>query len=125
MANEGREVNQSWDGVWYVKSRVVDDGWIAEIAIPFKTLKFPQAPVQTWGINFQRTIRTRNEDALWAPVPRIYNIQRVSLAGTLEGLKASSPARISKSNRIRWEALRRILRPMSPNKWDGDVGARC
>jgi len=91
IANEGREVNQSWDGVWYVKSHVGDDGWTAEIAIPFKTLKFPHAPIQTWGINFQRTIRRRNEESLWAPVPRIYSIQRVSLAGTLEGLEGIEP----------------------------------
>ena len=49
MTNEGREVNQSWDGVWYVKSRVADDGWIAEIAIPFKTLKFPQSARSNLG----------------------------------------------------------------------------
>jgi hypothetical protein len=91
IANEGREVNQSWDGVWYVKTRIADDGWTAEIAIPFKTLKFPRAPVQTWGINFQRTLRRRNEDSLWAPVPRIYSVQRVSLAGTLEGLEGIEP----------------------------------
>jgi hypothetical protein len=91
IANEGREVNQSWDGVWYVKARIGDDGWTAEIAIPFKTLKFPHAAVQTWGINFQRTLRRRNEDSLWAPVPRIYTVQRVSLAGTLEGLEGIEP----------------------------------
>src|SRR5215467_7916833 len=91
IANEGREVNQSWDGVWYVKSRIGDNGWTAEIAIPFKTLKFPRAPVQIWGINFQRTIRRRNEDSLWAPVPRIYTVQRVSAAGTLEGLEGIEP----------------------------------
>src|SRR5262249_13926015 len=91
IANEGREVNQSWDGVWNVKARIVDDGWLAEIEIPFKTLKFPRAPVQTWGINFQRTLRRRNEDSLWAPVPRIYSVQRVSLAGTIEGFEGIEP----------------------------------
>src|SRR5438093_193692 len=91
IANEGREVNQSWDGVWYVKARIADDGWNAEIAIPFKTFKFPRAPVQTWGINFQRSLRRRNEDSLWAPVPLIYSVQRDSLAGTLEGLEGIEP----------------------------------
>ncbi len=91
IANEGREVNQSWDGVWYVKTRIGHDGWTGEIAIPFKTLKFPRAPVQNWGINFQRTIRRRNEESLWVPVPRIYTVQRISLAGTLEGLEGIEP----------------------------------
>jgi len=91
IANEGRDVNQSWDGVWFVKTRIGNDGWTAEIAIPFRTLKFPRTPVQTWGINFQRTIRRRNEESLWAPVPRIYTVQRISLAGTLEGLEGIEP----------------------------------
>jgi hypothetical protein len=91
IANEGRDVNQSWDGVWFVKTRIGDDGWTAEIAIPFRTLKFPRTPVQTWGLNFQRTIRRRNEESLWAPVPRIYTVQRISLAGTLEGLEGIEP----------------------------------
>ena len=57
------ETNANWDGVWCVQTRIVDDGWTAEIAIPFKTLKFPRSPVQTWGVNFQRNLRRRNEDS--------------------------------------------------------------
>jgi hypothetical protein len=91
MVNEGKEVNANWDGVWYVKSHIVDDGWQAEIAIPFKTLKFPSVAVQTWGINFERLLRRRNEQSLWSPVPRIFSIDRVSLGGTLEGLEGVEP----------------------------------
>jgi hypothetical protein len=89
MINEGREVNSNWDGVWYVKTQIADDGWVAEMAIPFKTFKFRDSDVQTWGINFHRSLRSqlRNEDSYWAPLLRIYNLQRVSLAGTLEGLE--------------------------------------
>jgi hypothetical protein len=122
MANEGREVNQSWDGVWYVKSRIADDGWVAEIAIPFKTLKFPHALVQTWGINFQRTIRRRNEDALWAPVPRIYTIQRVSLAGSLEGLEGIEPGANIKIKPYSLGSFAQNRAANTPNKYDGDVG---
>src|SRR5438874_9879664 len=93
MIDDGREINTNWDGVWYVKTNIVDDGWIAEIAIPFKTFKFRESEAQTWGINFHRNLRSgiRNEDSFWAPLPRIYSIQRVSLAGTLEGLEAIKP----------------------------------
>lgn len=93
MINEGRETNSNWDGVWYVKTTVVDDGWIAEIAVPFKTFKFRENEVQTWGINFHRNLRSnlRNEDSFWAPLPRIYGLNRVSLAGTLEGLEGIQP----------------------------------
>jgi hypothetical protein len=121
IANEGREVNQSWDGVWYVNARIVDDGWVAEIAIPFKTLKFPHAPIQTWGINFQRTLRRRNEDSLWAPVPRIYSIQRVSLAGTIEGLEGIEPGSNIKIKPYVVSSFSQN-RLLGTRKYDGDVG---
>ncbi|MCZ6750281.1 MAG: DUF5916 domain-containing protein [Acidobacteria bacterium] len=91
MANEGRETNENWDAVWSVKTLMVEDGWTAEIAIPFKTLKFRNSDVQTWGINFHRMVRRKNEDSFWSPMPRIYSLSRVSLAGTLEGLEGVRP----------------------------------
>jgi hypothetical protein len=91
MINEGREINENWDGLWLVKARIMENGWYAEIAIPFRTLRFSSADPQTWGINFQRRIRRRNEDSFWAPVPRIFDLQRVSMAGTLEGLQGVQP----------------------------------
>ena len=91
MTNEGREVNANWDAVWNVKTRRVEDGWTAELSIPFRTLKFRESDVQTWGINFKRNLRRRNEESFWSPLPRIYNVERVSLAGTLEDLEGIKP----------------------------------
>ena len=91
MVNEGRDINSNWDGIWSVKTRVTADGWYAEMAIPFRTLRFADADVQTWGINFLRRIRRRNEDSYWAPLPRIYRIVRVSMAGTLDDLRGIRP----------------------------------
>ncbi|HVH29680.1 MAG TPA: DUF5916 domain-containing protein, partial [Vicinamibacterales bacterium] len=86
MANEGRENNVNWDGIWDVATRTTETGWVAEIRIPFRTLKFDDTESQVWGVNFERKLRRLNEDSYWAPIPRIYDIQRVSLAGTLEGM---------------------------------------
>src|SRR5712691_1892176 len=91
MVNEGRDVNSNWDGIWSVETRVTAAGWTAEMAIPFRTLRFADADVQTWGINFLRRVRRRNEDSLWSPLPRIYTITRVSGAGTMEGLRGVRP----------------------------------
>jgi hypothetical protein len=91
MINEGREINENWDGLWRVSARITDEGWYVEIAIPFRTLRFSSADAQTWGVNFQRRIRRRNEDSFWAPLPRIYDLTRVSMAGTLEGLERVRP----------------------------------
>ncbi len=87
MAGEGRDNNQNWDGIWDVKTRITETGWFAEIWIPFRTLKFGDEDPQVWGINFERKLRRLNEDSYWSPIPRIYDVQRVSLAGTLEGLR--------------------------------------
>jgi hypothetical protein len=87
MANEGRDNNANWDGMWDVKTRITETGWFAEIWIPFRTLKFGDDDSQVWGINFERKLRRLNEDSYWSPLPRIYDAQRVSLAGTLEGMR--------------------------------------
>ena len=81
-------VNRDWDGVWYVETRRTEEGWVAEIAIPMVTLNFPQTEPQTWGINFMRNIRRKNEQAYWAPIPQAYDLMRVSLAGDLTDLRS-------------------------------------
>jgi hypothetical protein len=86
IANEGRDVNTSWDAVWSVATRVDGTGWSAEIRIPFKTLRFDRASAQTWGANFSRRIRRKNEIDYWSAVPRVYNLYRAGYGGTLNGL---------------------------------------
>lgn len=93
IANEGRDVNTSWDAVWSVATQRRGGGWSAEIRIPFKTLRFNRGADQTWGVNFSRRIRRRNEIDYWSPVPRVYNIYRAGLGGTLTGLPDASQGR--------------------------------
>lgn len=83
----GGGLNVNWDGVWQVATGVTDVGWTAEIAIPFRTLRYPPSEVQTWGLNFQRNIRANNEQAYWSPLPRQFTLNRLSLAGELQGLR--------------------------------------
>lgn len=80
--------NINWDGAWQVQTGISDVGWSAEFAIPFTTIRYPAREEQSWGINFQRNIRRRNETAYWSPLPRQYNLYRVSMAGQLAGLLA-------------------------------------
>ena len=93
MTNEGRETNASWDAVWFVRTKHTAEGWVVEMAIPFKSLRFEPGSTPYWGINFSRRIRRRNEVDYWSPVPRAFNLARVSLAGNLEGLPSASPGR--------------------------------
>ncbi len=83
--------NLNWDGSWIVRTSISDIGWSAEFAIPLRTLRYPTQDVQTWGVNLQRNIRRRNETAFWAPLTRQYNLNRISLAGQLQGLEIPPP----------------------------------
>jgi len=86
IANEGRDVNASWDAVWQVATTRTTEGWTAEIWIPFKTLRFEAGKDHVWGVNFARRIRRKAEVAYWSPVPRAYSIYRASQDGDLVGL---------------------------------------
>ena len=83
----GGGFNINWDGVWDVETHSDENGWSAEFAIPFKTLRYPDDAVQTWGLNVQRNIRRRNENAFWAPLERQFNLFRISDAGRLNNLE--------------------------------------
>ena len=88
FSNNGGVMNQAWEVVWHIKSRVTDEGFFLEFAIPFRSLRYKQASgEQVWGINFQRRIRHRVEHAYWSMVPRPFILPRMSLAGTLTGLQ--------------------------------------
>ena len=88
----GAGFNRNWDGVWEVRTTVSDVGWSAEFAIPFRTINYPAREAQTWGVNFQRNIRRRNEIAYWAPLPRQFNLFWLSLAGQLSGIQVPASA---------------------------------
>ena len=86
VAGDGLSFNLDWDAVWHIKAKVTDQGWQAEFAIPFKTLRFRRGDSQVWGVNFYRSIRRKNERTYWVPIPRPHRLYRVSMAGSLEGI---------------------------------------
>ena len=117
----GGGFNLNWDGVWQVATAVTDVGWTAEFAIPFRTLRYASGPVQTWGVNFQRNIRHRNEQSYWAPLPRQFNLNRLSLAGELRGLEAPPPRNLQLNPYVLGRALRRDMDARATTR--RDVGA--
>jgi len=81
----GRGQERAWDGIWDAYVRRHEQGWTIELEIPFRTLNFdPEAPA--WGINFQRTIRRKNEENLWTGHERNQGLFRLSNAGLLVGI---------------------------------------
>lgn len=90
ITDEGRDINLSWDCIWWGEARRAEDGWVAEIAIPFDSLQF-SASLETWGFNVRRMIRRKNEETYWAPIFLDGNVRRISQAGTLAGLHPPRP----------------------------------
>jgi hypothetical protein len=117
----GSGFNINWDGAWEVRSRTTDIGWTAEFAIPFRTLRFPAGDGQVWGVNFQRNIRRRSERAYWAPISRQYNLYRLSLAGTMTGLRTPSLRNLKATPFALGTALESGVRP-ARRRFDPDAG---
>jgi len=81
----GGEMEKSWDGIWLARVRRTDTGWTAEVEVPFKTVNF-NPDTDTWGANFQRTVRRKNEDSLWTGWLRDEGLTRMSNAGRVGGI---------------------------------------
>jgi hypothetical protein len=87
LTDEGRASNISWDERWEVATQRTEDGWTAEFAIPFKSLRVPEtADGMTWGIDVERVIRRKNEAAYWNDYRRAFRFEEVSHAGHLDGI---------------------------------------
>jgi hypothetical protein len=76
--------NLNWDGSWTVATSRDSLGWYAEFRIPFSTLRYGSGSTQTWGVNFGRRIRRKNEDAYWSFIPRQFSLYRLSRAGIVQ-----------------------------------------
>ena len=91
---DSRYINRSWEGVVRVATAVHGDGWSAELAIPFTTLRFEAGTTDAgWGMNFLRRIRRINEDSYWAPLAPQFRLHKMSRAGTVTGLRDLRPGR--------------------------------
>ncbi|HEX7484896.1 MAG TPA: DUF5916 domain-containing protein [Vicinamibacterales bacterium] len=86
IANNSEDKSLDWDGIWEASARITPEGWVAEIGVPFKTLRFK--PGQTvWGLNVERLIKRRNESDRWATPLRDSWVTNLDQAGRLEGIE--------------------------------------
>jgi hypothetical protein len=89
---EGQNDDFSFDTLWYSDGRLTPEGYVAMLAIPFRSLRFPAQTVQTWGFGLYRGIPASNENSFWP-----YITEKVSgfcpQLGKMTGLESISPGR--------------------------------
>ena len=69
-SNNGITEDPSWDPIWFVKTKINNEGWTAEMRIPLSQLRFGEESDKIWGFEIARMIFRKNEISLWQPIPR-------------------------------------------------------
>ena len=80
----------SWSAVWDSEVKIVNDGWVVEVKIPYSALRFSNEKVQTWGLNFHRLFYNSREQFTWNFIDRTKGIIQ-QYAGTLSGIENIKP----------------------------------
>lgn len=79
------QLNTEWDAIWQARTRRTEEGWVAELAIPFRSLTFP-AGSSVWGFNVSRSILRKLEDDRWSAARLDTRFLQVSEAGQITNL---------------------------------------
>ena len=74
-----------WNVIWEGRARRVSDGWVAEVAIPFRSISYTEGG-SGWGFDFTRNIRRKTETVRWSSYDPAIPLQDISQAGTLTGI---------------------------------------
>lgn len=90
ISRDGDRWDGSWDPIWYSKTSINDEGWIAEMRIPLSQLRFANKDVQLWGLQVQRRIFRLEERAVWQYIPQ-NTPGWVSNFGDLKGIEGIKP----------------------------------
>jgi hypothetical protein len=85
ISQNGQRFDKPWDAIWDGAADVTDEGWFAEIAIPFRSIPRREG-AGSWGFNLTRHVREANEEYRWANPSQSVTFFRVSECGTIEGI---------------------------------------
>lgn len=76
--------NESWDGIWDVRSRITSDGYVVEMLIPWATLRYAEGD-SLMGMNFRRFMPRKNEEVLWRAWKRTEGFRFLEKEGLVGG----------------------------------------
>ena len=90
LRSESTGEDESWDPIWEVKTSIANDGWHAEMRIPYSQLRFGKKTSYHWGLQVVRNIYRHQELSFWQPIDKASS-QFVGKFATLEGITHISP----------------------------------
>ncbi len=82
LQSNGGNVGLDWDIKWRSSVKNYDDRWVAEFAIPFRSMRY-KGGASEWGINFSRQDLKTSEKSSWAPMPRQFQTASLAYTGSL------------------------------------------
>ena len=93
LTNDGENEDTSWDPNWWVKTSINDEGWIAEMKIPFSQLRFEKNSYEVWGLEVFRTLYRKEEMGFWQHIPKD-SPGLVHMFGEMNGIENVRPRKI-------------------------------
>jgi len=93
FSNDGQNEDPSWDPNWWVGTSINDQGWVAEMKIPFSQVRFEKNSGDVWGLELARVLYRKNETSFWQHIPKDAP-GLVHLFGELSGLEEIRPRKI-------------------------------
>ena len=90
ISNNGDDWDPGWDPIWFLKTSIDAEGWIAEFRIPLSQLRFANVEELTWGMQVTRIFFRKQERSLWQYIPPDAG-GWVHLFGELKGIKGVKP----------------------------------
>ncbi len=93
FTNDGQDEDASWDPNWWVKTSVNNEGWIAEMKIPFSQVRFEKNSDDVWGLQIARILYRKNETSFWQHLPADAP-GFIHMMGELSGLEQIEPRKI-------------------------------
>jgi len=119
-SDRGSSEDASWDGIWEAKTKLLQDGWSAEIRIPVNSLTYRKG-LNTWGFNVERGIKRLMETDRWTAISRDYKLSQTVHAGHLINLPDFNLGigLVAKASTIL--DLQRSIKSDATLKWDNSL----
>jgi len=113
VSENGRVADTNWDGIWESAGAMIEEGWSAEVAIPFSTVKFRPAQNQTWGLQSSRYFPRNLEKSFWTGPLDDY--RKIDINGILTSLDLEGSSKL--------EVIPHVLTQVQENEKTGiEVG---